>query len=117
MLIKQEFFKWLDDDDNIDRWYGESIFIASEKRILITNWVRKAYRTICSSEYGTRRCCSVLKNRTLITADGSDDELIQPEGLPDYNVSPPISLTSIEKENSSDDIIADHFEGEEEENF
>ena len=29
----------------------------------------------------------------------------------------PISLTSIEKENSSDDIIADDFEGEEEENF
>ena len=60
-------------------------------------------------------------------ADGSDDELIQPEGLPDYKVPPPsvldsvparpISVKNIEKENSSDDIIADDFEGEEEENF
>ena len=36
VLIKQEFFKWLDDDNNMERWYNESLFSASEKRILIT---------------------------------------------------------------------------------
>ena len=107
MSIKQEFFKGLDDNDNIDRWYGESIFTASEKRILITNWVRKAYRMICSSKYDTLRYRLFQKTGTLITADGSGDELIQPEGLPDYKVptpsvldtvpARPISLTSIEK--------------------
>ena len=122
MSIKQEFFKWLDDDDSVDRWYGESISPASEKRILITNWVGKAYRMICSSKYDTLRYRLFQKTGTLITADGSDDELIQPEGLPDYKVPPPsvldpvparpISLTSIEEENSSGDIIADDFEEE-----
>ena len=33
VLIKQEFFNWLDDEDNIDKWYGETVFNASEKRI------------------------------------------------------------------------------------
>ena len=43
MLIKQEFPKWLDDDNNIERWYGESLFSTSEKRILITKLVGNAY--------------------------------------------------------------------------
>ena len=32
-LIKQEFFNWLDDEDNIDKWYGETVFSASEKQV------------------------------------------------------------------------------------
>ena len=33
VLIKQAFFNWLDDDDNIDKWYGETVFSGSQKRI------------------------------------------------------------------------------------
>ena len=47
VLIKQEFFNWLDDEDNIDKRYGERVFRASDKRILITRWVGKTYRKIC----------------------------------------------------------------------
>ena len=37
-LINQQFFDGLDDDKNIEKWYGEkSHIIASEKRILITH--------------------------------------------------------------------------------
>ena len=126
MLIKQEFFKWLDDDGNIDKWYCESIFSASEKRILITNWVGNAYRTICSSKYDNLRCRLFQKTGTLITADGSDDERIQPEGLLDYKVpppsvldpapAPPISLPSTDNGNDTDGVGADDFDDEEEEN-
>ena len=43
-LINQAFFRWLDDDDNCQKWYGvESKFQAEEKRILITNWVGTSY--------------------------------------------------------------------------
>ena len=51
VVIKQEFFNWLDDEDHIDEWYGETVFSASEKQILINRWVGKAYRKICDPKY------------------------------------------------------------------
>ena len=42
--IKQEFFRWLDDDENCERWYSEAMFTASEKKILITKCVGAANR-------------------------------------------------------------------------
>ena len=43
-LINQEFFNWLHDEDNVEKWYGaESHIRASKKRILITKWVGNAY--------------------------------------------------------------------------
>ena len=37
-LINQEFFDWLDDDENLKKWHGaDSHITSSEKRILITN--------------------------------------------------------------------------------
>ena len=51
VVIKKELFNWLDDEDHIDEWYGETVCSASEKRILITKWVGKAYRKICDPKY------------------------------------------------------------------
>ena len=123
MLIKQEFFNWLDDEDNIDKWYGETVFSASEKRILITRWVGKAYSKI----WDHLRYRLFEKTETLITADGSDDDKIQPEGLPNYNVqatsvidaspAPPVSGSSNEKEDDPEETVADDFEGENENEF
>ena len=79
MLIKQAFFNWIDDDDNIDNWYGEAVFTASEKRILITKLVRNAYRQLCSSKYDHLRYRIFEKTANLITADCSNDEKTQPE--------------------------------------
>ena len=43
-LIHQEFFNWLHDEDNVEKWYGaESHIRASKKRILITKWVGNEY--------------------------------------------------------------------------
>ena len=44
--IKQEFFRWLDNEENCEHWYGEAMFTASEKRILMTKWVGDVYREI-----------------------------------------------------------------------
>ena len=56
-LMNQEFFKWLDDDDeNIEVWYRENIRIsASDKRILITHWVGNAHRKLASLTYDVSR--------------------------------------------------------------
>ena len=127
VLIKQEFFNWLDDEDNIDKWYGETVFSASDKRMLITRWVGKAYRKICDPKYDHLRYWLFGKTETLITADGSDDDKIQPEGLPNYNVqppsvidassAPPVSGSSNEEEHDPEKTVADDFEGENENEF
>ena len=127
VLIKQEFSNWLDYKDNIDKWYEETVFSASEKRILITRWVGKAYRKICDPKYDHLRYRLFEKAGTLITADGSDDDKIQPEGLPNYNVqppsvidaspAPPVSGSSNEKEGDPEETVADDFEGENENEF
>ena len=34
-FVKHEFFNWLDDDDNVEIWYGtDSTFTASQKESL-----------------------------------------------------------------------------------
>ena len=127
VLIKQEFFNWLDDEDNISKWYGETVFSVSEKRILLTRWVGKAYREICDPKYDHLRYRLFKKTGTLITSDDSDDDKIQPEGLPNYNVqpptvtdaspAPPVSGSSNEKEDDPEETVADDFEGGSENEF
>ena len=53
-------------------------------KILITHWAGEAWKAFTEEpEY--------LKNRSLLPVDGSDDHLVAPEDLPDYEV-PPISI-------------------------
>ena len=58
------------------------MFTASEKRTLITKWVGDDYREFLSLKHDGLRYRLLQKTGCLITADGSDNELIQPEGLP-----------------------------------
>lgn len=90
VLIGQAHREWLDKEGNADKWYGnDSQFTASERRILITHWVGDAWKKLCSPEYDNfrRRCWE--KTGCLLTADGSEDEKITPEGLKLYKVPPP----------------------------
>ena len=92
-LVNQEFFNWLDDEENCEKWYGEKSKIsASEKRILITHWVAAAYKRLTAPKFDGFRYRLFEKTGCLITADGSDDHKINPEGLQDYKVPPPILL-------------------------
>ena len=126
-LINQEFFNWLHDEDNVEKWYGaESHITASEKRILITKWAGNPYRQLNRPSYEKFRWRLFEKTGCLITANGSEDDKINPEGLPNYKVPPPIMLdpstappaSSIVPEKDSNDTenedVFDDFEGENE---
>ena len=116
---------WLDDDENTMKWYGEDSPInASEKQILVTHQVSNTYRQLASSKYDSFRWQMLEKTGCLVTADGSEDKKIQPEGLSNYTVPPPIALDfettlasatappeTLEKRG---DMIYDDFEGDEE---
>ena len=84
---------WLEKDENIERWVGNAereTFTAKERRILITHWVGEAHLKLQEPKYDRFRRLCFEKTGCLITADGSDDALIKPEGLPDFVVTPPL---------------------------
>lgn len=92
-LIGQAQRKWLDDEENAEKWYGhETSFSAKERRILITHWAGEAYKKLLTSEYDNLRLRVWQKTGCLMTADTSEDDLIKPEGLKGYVVPPPSLL-------------------------
>ena len=94
MLVKKAQDEWLEDDDNCDKWYGDvHKFSAKERRLLICDWVGKAYNKLLGPDYDQLRRRTFQKTGCLITADGSEDHLITPEGLADYTVPPPNSYS------------------------
>ena len=54
------------------------------KELLLTEWLGSAWELINSEYPGNRKKLS-QRTRLLMTADGSDDNLIQPEGFADYS--------------------------------
>ena len=96
VLTRQEQDKWLEDDENADRWYGhteDKPFSVMERRILITMWGGEAWKKLISGQYDDtiRKCWE--RTGCLMTADGSEESKIAPEGLHDYKVPPPIEYT------------------------
>ena len=88
--IKHEHFKWLDSEENAEKWYNvHNTFSASERRILLTHWIGNAYNNLIDTRFDDFRYRLFQKTGCLLTADGSDDSFIQPEGLPNYKVPPP----------------------------
>ena len=93
VLTKQEHNHCLDCDENAGRWYGDTEpFSAKERRILITHWVGNAYSKLPSEDYKSYIWRMWGKKGCLITADGSEDKKIEPEGLSNYEVRPPIPI-------------------------
>ena len=79
-------------DQNADKWYCVESFIASERRILLTHWIGDEYWKLLDTKWDSYRYRLFEKTGCLVTADGSDDNLIQPEGLKDYKVPPPVVI-------------------------
>lgn len=101
-LIGTEQRDWLDCDENADRWFcHENPFSAKERRVLITWWVGKAWEKLNSDKYDKLRMSCWQKTGCLITANGDDDALIKPEGLPDYIVPPPLLIDPAEQQPGS----------------
>ena len=67
-------------------------FTAKEKRILLPHWVQNAYKKLQDSKYNYLRWQCFKRAGCLINTDGSDDNKIKPDGIPDY-VVPPSLLT------------------------
>ena len=123
--MSQEHYKWLDSEENSDKWYGvDNKFAASDRRILITHWVGEAYQSLLDKKYDSFQHRLFEKTGCLLTTDGCDDHLVQPEGLPDYKIPPPTMLeptpqfavsSSSEGESKDDDDESLQYVGSDEE--
>ena len=69
---------WLLNGDNVERWESNKL-TASGRRVLITQWVGEAAKQIDSDIRYRRRLFE--KTGLAMTADGSDDNLINLEGV------------------------------------
>ena len=88
--VRQAHYQWLDWDESVNKWYREeNCFTASERQILITHWVGEAYKALLEATYGTFGQEIFERTGYFLTADGSRDNLAQPEGLPHYIIPPP----------------------------
>ena len=78
IYIGQALDAWLDDDDHLEQW-EENTLTASDRRILLANWyhtsVKRALEGQAKLKYFEHAGC-------LLTADGSDDDLVKFEGTP-----------------------------------
>ena len=84
----------MEQDENIDLWTenGDKKLDVKQRRILITQWVGEAFNTLMGEEYSKTRYRCFEKTGCLITADGSEDDKIAPEGLTNYVVPPPLPI-------------------------
>ena len=88
-FIGQSQRKWLEDDDNSEKWYGHGKFSARDRRVLITHWAAEAWTKLTSPDYEKFLTSAWERTGCLMTADGTEDDKIKPEGLTDYRVPPP----------------------------
>ena len=68
--------EWLEDDDNIELWESGQ-FPPSQRRILVTHLLAKAWQKVCSRPASLRRYFT--KTGCGMTATGEDDDLISPQ--------------------------------------
>ena len=72
----------LEDEENFDKWHRT--ISAKERRILMTKFVGQAWEEL-NEDYSEMRKKFYQKTGCLMTADGTDDDKIQPEGFVNYN--------------------------------
>ena len=84
-MIKQKIGEamqiWLEKDENLEMWHNK--ISAKERRILMTQWAGHAWRELGSKPEFIRKLFE--KTGCLITADGSHDDKIKPQGLDIYS--------------------------------
>eukprot|EP00966_Prymnesium_polylepis_P245340 5675717-Prymnesium_polylepis.1 len=71
IYLGQQMDEWLDDDDNLAKW--------EDRRILLANWYFKAVE---KAVQGDAKRKYFEHAGALLTADGTDDNLIKLEGTP-----------------------------------
>ena len=78
IYIGQQMDEWLDDASNLAKWEDNSL-TASDRRVLLANWY---YRACKKALEGDAKRKYFEHAGALLTADGSDDNLIKLEGTP-----------------------------------
>ena len=78
VLVGKSLDAWLLNGDNAERWESNKL-TASDRRVLIAQWVGEAAKQIDSDIRYRRRLFE--KTGLALTADGSDDNLINLEGV------------------------------------
>ena len=73
---------WLEDEKNPEEW--NSTISAKKRRILLTKWVGEAWQDL-NENYASTRRKFFLKTGCLMTADGTDDDKIMPQGIENYH--------------------------------
>lgn len=87
--------EWLDDADNLERWEGGGLN-ASERRVLMAQWTNTAWVGMSSAKYNGSRWRWFEKGGCLMTADGTDDDKITPEGSVGYTFTRQQAMTEDE---------------------
>ena len=95
------------------------------QRILVTKWAGDAWRRLADQKYDAFRQRLFEETGCLLTATGEEDNKVQPEGLPGYQVPPvvasrkpypqlPISngSSSYIEELPEEEVVVDDFEAE-----
>ena len=102
--IAQEFESWLEIDENLELWENGKLS-ASEKRILVTKFVGSAWDKIfLSGKY--KPTCYFQKTGCMLTLDGSEDDLVNIEGCPEYKPPKAPSADDVDDgEESSEPIM------------
>ena len=78
IYMGQEEDEWLEDDDNLTKWEDNKL-TACDRRVLIATWFSKA----CKRALEGRAKRKYFEHAgALMTADGTDDNLIKLEGVP-----------------------------------
>ena len=75
---------WLDIDENLELWEAGKL-TAAQRRILMTRWLGAAWEKFNSRQYDGARHRWFQKTGGLMTADGSADDKITPEGTTKYS--------------------------------
>ena len=75
--IGEAMEKWLEEDQNLDLWHNR--LSAKQRRILMTQWTGEAWRKLSSDKMFAKKL--FIKTGCLMTAYGSDDDMIKPQVL------------------------------------
>ena len=77
--IGEEMDKWLESEDNLELWHDK--LSARQRRTLMTKWAGAAWRELVKDQAFIKKLFQ--KTGCLITIDGTEDDMIRPQGLDD----------------------------------
>ena len=79
---------WLEHSRENRRKWTKSKLDSQLRRLMCMQFLGKAWQTIHTDTYERMHANAWVKTGCLLTADGTDDDKVQPQGLADYVVHP-----------------------------